>query len=73
MVIKEILLPKYLQPHEVTDLVRLGKNNDGGYLVSKKDIKNTDNLISLGVSFDISFEKDIKRKIKNLNIHTLFR
>ena len=46
----------------------MGKNNDGGYLVSKKDIKNTDNLISLGVSFDISFEKDFKKKLKNLNI-----
>ena len=43
------------------DLIRLGKNNDGGYLVSEKDIKHTKNLISLGVSFDISFEKDFKR------------
>lgn len=46
----------------------MGKNNDGGYLVSKKDIKNSENLISLGVSFDISFEKDFKKELKNLKI-----
>jgi len=57
-----------LQPYEVKDLIRLGKNNDGGYLVSENDIKNTKNLISLGVSFDISFEKDFKRYNKYLKI-----
>ena len=65
---QEILIPNYLQPFQVTDLVRLGKNNDGGYLVSRNDIKNTKYLISLGVSFDISFEKDFKKELKNLKI-----
>ena len=64
----KISFPKFLQPYEVTDLVRLGKNNDGGYLVSKKDIKNTENLISLGVSFDISFEKYFKKELKKIKI-----
>ena len=50
------------------DLIRLGKNNDGGYLVSEEDIKHTKNLISLGVSFDISFEKDFKKYNKYLKI-----
>lgn len=64
----KISFPKFLQPYEVTDLVRLGKNNDGGYLVSKKDIKNSENLISLGVSFDISFEQDFKKESEKIKI-----
>jgi len=51
-------LPKILQPFDCQNLIRLGKNNDGGYLVNKLDVLETKTLISLGVGSDWSFERD---------------
>lgn len=56
--VREIIFPKILQPFHCNDLVRLGKNNDGGYLVNLKDVLDTDLLLSFGIGTDISFEKD---------------
>lgn len=50
-------LPKILQPFGCDDIIRVGKNNDGGYLVNEKDVINTSELISFGVGSDISFER----------------
>jgi hypothetical protein len=43
------------------DLVRLGKENDGGYVVLKSSLTNYKNLISFGIAGDISFEKDFQK------------
>ena len=43
------------------DLVRLGKNNDGGYLVLKSSITRYSKLLSFGIGGDISFEKDFQK------------
>jgi len=53
-----VTLPKFFQPFYCNDLIRLGKNNDGGYLVNKQDILSTDVLLSLGIGEDWSFEKE---------------
>ena len=53
-----ITLPKIFQPFQCEDLIRLGKINDGGYLVNKQDVVNSKNLLSLGIGEDWSFEKD---------------
>jgi len=50
-----------------SDLVRIGRNNDGGYLVSKSDIEKSDVLIGLGINDDWSFERDFK-KINNVEV-----
>lgn len=55
---KEITLPKIFEPFYCNDLVRLGKQNDGGYLVNIEDVKKTSRLISFGVGDDTSFEED---------------
>lgn len=55
---KNILLPKIFQPFDCQDLVRLGKNNDGGYLVNKVDILKSTELLSFGIGSDTSFEND---------------
>ena len=34
------MLPKYLKPTKEFDLIRLGQNNDGGYLVEKESLKS---------------------------------
>jgi hypothetical protein len=49
---------KIFQPYFCEDIIRLGKDNDGGYLVNKQDILKSKKLLSLGVGDDVSFEKD---------------
>lgn len=52
-------LPKYLIPKYKADLFRCGSLNDGGYLISKSDLKKSDTLISLGIHDNWDFEKKI--------------
>ena len=62
------MLPKNFLPEKEYELVRLGKDNDGGYLVEKNSLINAKSLISFGIANDWSFEKDFM-KIKNCPIH----
>jgi len=48
----------FLKPFKVKKLVRLGRNFDGGYLVCGDTLQNCDNLITLGVGDDLTFERD---------------
>jgi hypothetical protein len=65
-----IILPNFLEPCYTDDLMRVGKDNDGGYLVSLEDITKSDLLISIGISFDWSFEKRFKAINKEIIIFT---
>lgn len=65
-----IFLPNFLKPKKRHDLLRIGKENDGGYIVSQKDVKETESLISLGISFDWSFEKDFLKLNNEISIRT---
>lgn len=60
-------LKKYL-PVKTNDLIRIGRNRDGGYIMNERIINQTKYLIGLGISTDWSFEKDFKQKNKNLEI-----
>ena len=51
-------LPRFFQPFHCDDMIRLGKNNDGGYLVNSHDVFATKHLLSFGIGKDWSFEKD---------------
>lgn len=51
-------LSKYFKPKFSYDLVRIGKNNDGGYLIDFNSFKKSASLLSLGINDDWSFEKD---------------
>src|SRR6056300_1464832 len=51
------MLPLTFKPKALFNLVRIGKSNDGGYLVCKKVVKQSEFLISFGISNDFSFEK----------------
>lgn len=42
-------------------MIRLGKNNDGGYLINSKDIERTEVLLSFGIGEDCTFEKHFTR------------
>ena len=59
--IRYMTLPLVLQPFQCNDLVRLGKDSDGGYLVNLEDVKKSTRLLSFGVSTDWSFEEDFQR------------
>ena len=67
---RNIILPNFLNPYKSEYLTRIGKANDGGYIVSIQDIESTKNLISLGISFDFSFEEKFLEKNKKINIRT---
>ena len=57
-----IRLPKFLKPLFKTDLIRIGKKNDGGYCIPNSSLKKTSILYSFGLSDDWSFEKEFKEK-----------
>jgi len=52
---KIINFEKFLSPKKKYNLIRLGRNFDGGYLVDKQSIKQTKTFISLGINDDWSF------------------
>ena len=56
-------------PIDLDDLVRLGRNCDGGYILSKRQIDSTKILLSFGLSDDWSFEKDFA-KINNVKTYS---
>ena len=47
-----IKIPKEFFPKFECDLIRLGNQHDGGYVVSKKSIENSKQLITFGLSND---------------------
>ena len=59
------MLPKQFKPNHLYELIRLGRNNDGGYLVGKNSVINSSALISFGINDDCSFEKEFK------NLHNI--
>jgi hypothetical protein len=54
-------LPRILKPFYCRELVRLGKDYDGGYLVNYSDVIATTRLLSLGIGPDNSYEVDFFR------------
>jgi hypothetical protein len=48
----------FLAPQPPKDLIRVGGANDGGYVTSKSIIIDSSCLLSIGISYDISFEYD---------------
>ena len=63
------MFPIKLKPHFIKNskLIRLGSIDDGGYVVPKKVLKNTDYLISFGISDNWDFERHFAR-LSNCNV-----
>lgn len=59
----------FLAPVVVDDLVRMGRRNDGGYVLSQDVAARIDTLLSFGVSDDWSFEADLLKLNPHLVIH----
>ena len=58
---KNIDLPPIFRPFRCNDLVRLGQDYDGGYIVNRTDVEKSDILISVGIKDDWSFERDFSQ------------
>jgi len=56
--IKNFVLPNFFKPFSSSGLIRIGKDNDGGYLIENNSMLETDMLITLGIDHDWSFEEE---------------
>jgi pterin-4a-carbinolamine dehydratase len=65
----KVCLPYWLKPVTSKDLIRIGRDFDGGYLVQKSEIIDRKVLISFGVNDDWSFESDFLRINKNSKVY----
>ena len=59
----------FLRPIKNENLVRLGRNADGGYVVDKNVVENTNHLVTFGLGPDWSFELDYMKKNKDYKIY----
>ncbi|KAA6350175.1 hypothetical protein EZS27_002441 [termite gut metagenome] len=59
---------KKLHPVHLEDLVRVGRNYDGGYVLSNQQIEKTEILLSFGINDDWSFEADFLNR-KNVELY----
>jgi len=56
----------FLRPYEIKDLIRIGRNEDGGYIVPKEILNKSNFLLSFGMGSHWNFEEDfLKYSIKN--------
>jgi hypothetical protein len=53
---------KRYHPVELDDLIRLGRDYDGGYVLSERQIEKTNVLLSFGINDDWSFESDFEKR-----------
>jgi len=47
-----------LRPRFLNDLIRVGADCDGGYVLNERSIRHSKYLLSFGVNEDWSFEQD---------------
>jgi len=66
-----VTLPNILKPQKNFLLKRLGKDNDGGYLIDPKSLKISNTLISLGINDDWSFESDVLSKNSKIKFYVM--
>jgi len=68
MNVRIVNMPIWLEPAGEFDLIRLGRDRDGGYLVDSRDVATADFLISLGISDDWSFDQSFLLR-RNVPLH----
>lgn len=59
----------YLAPVKVLDLVRMGKDHDGGYIISDRSVGTADGMLSFGVNDDWSFDQHWQTRKPQDKIH----
>ena len=64
------MIPSYLKPYHTnfSNLIRLGRKHDGGYVIDKRVISKTKTLITCGLEAEWSFEKEFQSYNRNCTI-----
>ena len=64
------MLPTFLKPYhtDLSNLIRLGRKSDGGYVIDKRVISKTRAIITCGLEAEWSFEKQFQGYNKNCKI-----
>ena len=64
------MIPKYLKPYHTSfsNLVRLGRKYDGGYVIDKRVIAKTRTIVTCGLEAEWSFEKEFQKNNRNCKI-----
>lgn len=62
------MLPKIFKPIGLDDMLRLGDNSDGGYVISNKILTNCKYCLTFGLGDNFSFEIDLLKKNQNVKI-----
>jgi len=59
---KRLLVYDAIIGNNTLEFIRLGKENDGGYVVPKVALETADALMGYGIDNDISFERDFSKR-----------
>jgi len=64
------MIPNYLKPYHTnfSNLVRLGRKYDGGYVIDKRVIAKTRTIVTCGLEAEWSFEKEFQKNNRNCKI-----
>ena len=64
------MLPTYLKPYHtnLSNLIRLGRKSDGGYVIDKRVIRKTKVIVTCGLDDEWSFEKQFQEYNNNCKI-----
>lgn len=67
------MLPKkdlgWLQPYDVKDLIRIGRDRDGGYLTTQRAVDAAETLLAMGLGPEWSFEQRWKELFPRHTVH----
>jgi len=63
------MLPSTLKPISCNKLLRVGAKQDGGYVISRKILDNTDTILTFGLCDEFSFEKEFSEIKKDVSIY----
>ena len=64
------MIPNFLKPYHtnLSNLIRLGRKSDGGYVIDRRIINKTKAVITCGLETEWSFEEDFQKRNKNCKI-----
>lgn len=54
----------FMEPLPLSQMIRLGRNQDGGYVIYGRILAETDGLLTYGVGWDIGFEEHFQRRTR---------
>ena len=59
---------EFIRPYDYQNLVRIGSEGDGGYLLPQAVIKDITCCISFGIGYNHEFENHLQKLVKNLRV-----